>query len=93
MVVVDASGIPLAAHTCSASPAEVTLVHDGLEASFGLDIPKRLINDKDNDIDGLNDGFQHLGIEVFVVFVSAMRSRLRIRRWFNWPVPRLLAAR
>lgn len=32
------------------------------------------------------DGLKHFGIEVFVVFVPGMRPRLRIRRWFNWPV-------
>lgn len=46
MIIVDATGVPVAVHTSSASPAEVTLVHDTLDASFGLDFPKRLIGDK-----------------------------------------------
>ena len=46
MLMVDASGLPIAVHTESARPAEVTLVHDTLEASFGLDFPERLIGDK-----------------------------------------------
>ena len=54
MIMVDASGTPLAVHTDSASPAEVKLVQDTLDASFGLDFPKRLIGDKAYDSDGLD---------------------------------------
>lgn len=61
---VDASGVPLAVHTSSASPAEVTLVHDTLEASFGMDFPKRLIGDKAYDSDGLDVELETLGIEM-----------------------------
>lgn len=64
MIMVDASGIPLAVHTCSARPAEVKLVHDTLDASFGLDFPKRLIGDKAYDSDGLDEDLRHLGIEM-----------------------------
>ena len=46
MIMVDASGVPLAVHTTSASPAEVKLVQDTLDASFGFDFPQRLIGDK-----------------------------------------------
>lgn len=64
MIMVDASGIPLAVHTCSARPAEVTLVQDTLDSSFGLDFPKRLIGDKAYDSDGLDEDMRHLGIEM-----------------------------
>ncbi|ACO47629.1 IS5 family transposase [Deinococcus deserti] len=64
MIMVDASGVPLAVHTSSASPAEVTLVHDTLEASFGMDFPKRLIGDKAYDSDGLDVELETLGIEM-----------------------------
>ena len=64
MIMVDASGIPLAVHTESASPAEVTLVHDTLEASFGMDFPKRLIGDKAYDSDPLDAELAALGIEM-----------------------------
>lgn len=37
IIVVHASGLPIAVHTSAATPAENTLVHDTLEASFGLD--------------------------------------------------------
>ena len=64
MIMVDASGVPLAVHTCSASPAEVTLVHDTLDASFGLDFPKRLIGDKTYDSDGLDADLAAVGVEM-----------------------------
>ncbi|GGK31594.1 hypothetical protein GCM10008955_26790 [Deinococcus malanensis] len=46
LVMVDASSAPLAVHACSASRAEVKFVQKTLDASFGLDFPKRLIGDK-----------------------------------------------
>ncbi|MFB9992816.1 IS5 family transposase [Deinococcus oregonensis] len=64
MLMVDASGLPLAVHTDSASPGEVTLVHDTLEASFGLDFPERLIGDKAYDSDPLDAELATLGIEM-----------------------------
>ena len=42
MLMVDASGLPIAVHTESARPAEVTLVHDTLEASFGLEVIREI---------------------------------------------------
>ena len=41
MLVADCSGLPLAVHTASASPHEVTLVKETLGASFVLSRPKR----------------------------------------------------
>ena len=64
MIMVDALGTPLAVHSCSASPAEVKLVHDTLEASFGVDFPQRLIGDKAYDSDGLDAELAELGIQM-----------------------------
>ncbi len=64
MIMVDASGMPLAVHTCSASPAEVTLVQDTLDASFGLNLLERLIGDKAYGSDGLDADLAVLGIEM-----------------------------
>lgn len=64
MIMVDASGVPLAVHTCSASPAEVRLVQDTLDASFGMDFPKRLIGDKAYDSDGLDAELAAVGVEM-----------------------------
>ena len=61
MIMVDASGTLLAVHTDSASPAEVKLVQDTLDASFGLDFPKRLIGDKAYDSDGLDADLAQIG--------------------------------
>jgi len=64
MLMVDACGTPLAVHSCSASPAEVKLVHDTLEASFSVDFPQRLIGDKAYDSDGLDVELAELGIQM-----------------------------
>ncbi len=64
MVMVDASGLSLAVHTTSASPAEVKLVHDTLDASFGFDFPQRLIGDKAYDGDGLDADLREIGVEM-----------------------------
>lgn len=64
MIMVDAGGVPLAVHTSSASPAEVRLVRDTLDASFGVDFPQRLIGDKAYDSDGLDTELAALGIEM-----------------------------
>ena len=41
----DAFGLPAAAHTTSASPAEATLVPATLEARFTLEQPERVIGE------------------------------------------------
>lgn len=64
MIVVDASGVPLAVHTSSASPADVKLVHDTLDASFGMDFPKRLIGDKAYDRDVLDAELAAVGVQM-----------------------------
>lgn len=95
MVMVDASGIPLAVHTSSASPAEVILVHDTVDASFGLDYPKRLIGDKAYDSDSLDEELRHLGIDM----IAPNRRRRKktqdgrkLRRYKRrWKVERTIA--
>ena len=47
--------LPVAAHTTSASPAEVTLVEATLETRFVAQQPERLIGDKAYDSDPLNE--------------------------------------
>lgn len=64
MLMVDAAGIPISVFTTSASPAEVTLVQDTLDSSFGWDFPERLIGDKAYDSDGLDAELEKLGIEM-----------------------------
>ena len=95
MIMVDANGIPLAVHACSARPAEVTLVHDTLDATFGLDFPKRLIGDKAYDSDGLDADLNDLGIKMIAPNrrnrgkTQDGRSLRRYKR--RWKVERTIA--
>ncbi|GGR06599.1 transposase [Deinococcus ruber] len=96
MIMVDASGTPLAVHTTSASPAEVKLVQDTLDASFGFDVPQRLIGDKAYDSDGLDADLAEIGIEMIA---PNRRNRKRktqdgrpLRRYKRrWKVERTIA--
>ena len=64
MVMADASGLPVAAHTTSASSAEVTLVQATLEARFVPVRPERLIGDKAYDSDPLDAALAKQGVEM-----------------------------
>lgn len=64
MAITDASGLPIAVHVASASPHEVTLVQDTLDATFGFDYPERLIGDRAYDSDALDADLASLGIEM-----------------------------
>lgn len=92
---VDASGVPLAVHTTSASPAEVSLVHDTLEASFGLDFPQRLIGDKAYDSDGLDAELAAIGIQMIAPNRRNRRKtqdKRTLRRYKRrWKVERTIA--
>jgi hypothetical protein len=46
MAFADRAGLPVAARIASASPAEVTLANDTIEASFLALAPDRLVGDK-----------------------------------------------
>ena len=96
MIMVDASGITLAVHTESARPAEVTLVHDTLEASFGMDFPKRLIGDKAYDSDPLDAELAALGIEMIAPNRKNRKKKTQdgrpLRRYKRrWKVERTIA--
>lgn len=95
MIVVDASGVPLAVHTSSASPADVKLVHDTLDASFGMDFPKRLIGDKAYDRDVLDAELAAVGVQMIA---PNRRNRRKtqdgrpLRRYKrHWKVERTIA--
>lgn len=51
----DAEGVPLAVHACSASPHEVTLVKQTLDACVLEELPQKLIGDKAYDSDVLDE--------------------------------------
>ena len=97
MVVADAFGLPVAAHTTSASPAEVSLVPATLEARFTAARPKRLIGDKAYDSDPLDTKLSAQGVEMIA---PHRRGRTRpktqdgrpLRRYrHRWKVERLNA--
>lgn len=60
----DRAGLPVAIHTCSASPHEVTLVEDTLAESFIDDQPERLIGDRAYDSDKLDAQLEPFGIQM-----------------------------
>jgi len=64
MAVADGSGLPVALHTASASPHEVTLVRDTLKERFIEDKPERLIGDWAYDSDQLDQMLADEGIEL-----------------------------
>lgn len=95
MAITDASGLPIAVHVASASPHEVTLVQDTLDATFGFDYPERLIGDRAYDSDALDADLASLGIEMIA---PNRRNRRKtqdgrpLRRYRRrWHVERLFA--
>ena len=97
MAVADTSGLPLAVHTTSASPAEVTLVQATLEQSFVAERPERLIGDKAYDSDPLDAA---LAAQNIAMIAPHRRGRKKpktqdgrtLRRYRRrWKVERLFA--
>ena len=97
MVVADAAGLPVAAHTTSASPAEVTLVQATLETRFVAEQPERLLGDKAYDSDPLDAKLSVQGLEMIAPHRRGRkkpktqdgRTLRRYRR--RWKVERLNA--
>jgi len=98
MGLTDAGGLPLAVDATSASPHEITLVDDTLEACFLEELPERLIGDKAYDSDELDE---RLAEERGVQMVAPHKSNRRktptqdgrtLRRYRRrWKVERLFA--
>lgn len=96
MAITDASGLPIAAYVASASPHEVTLVHDTLDATFGFDHPKRLIGDRAYDSDALDAELARVGIGLIAPNrrnrsktqdgrpLGRYRRRWHVERLFAW---------
>jgi transposase len=96
MAVADGNGLPVAAHTGSAAPAEVRLVAATLEERFVVEPPQRLIGDKAYDSDGLDRELLEAGIELIAPNRANRRQpsqdRRQLRRWRRrWKVERLFA--
>ncbi len=97
MVVADFNGLPLAADAASASPHEVTLVHDTLQARFTRERPARLIGDRAYDSDPLDRELEAEGVELIAPHRSNRRKprtqdgRCLRRYRRRWKVERLNA--
>jgi transposase len=97
MAICDGHGLPLAVHVASASPAEVRLVEDTLDARFFEDFPPRLIGDKAYDSDRLDHTLMtKWGIEVIarhrVSRKTATQDGRPLRRTKRrWKIERLFA--
>lgn len=55
MAIVDAAGLPVAACLASASPHEVKLVESALDSLFLKEMPEKLVGDKADDSDALDE--------------------------------------
>ena len=64
IAVADGSGLPLAVHMASASPHEVALVKETLDARFVPSKPKRLVGDRAYDSDPLEAELREEGVEM-----------------------------
>ena len=98
MAVADRSGIPISVHAASASPYEVSLVKETLEALFIADKPERLVGDRAYDSDPLDALLQTEGIEMIAPHranrkkpktqdgrkLRRYRRRWKIERFFAW---------
>ena len=94
----DGSSSPLALHTESASPHEVSLVEATLERGFLREEPKRLIGDKAYDSDPLDEALLRQGIEMIAPHrnnrkkkktqderkLRRYKRRWKIERFFAW---------
>jgi transposase len=97
MALSDGSSVPLALHTGSASPHELTLVGPTLASAFLKEKPKRLIGDKAYDSDPLDETLHEQGIEMIAPHRHNRKKRKtqdgrKLRRYKRrWKIERLFA--
>ena len=98
MAITDASGLPLAVYTDSASPHEVTLVQATLDQTLTLGRPRRIVGDRAYDSDPLDRELAAQGIELIAPHRSnrvrpktqdgrqlrRYRRRWKVERFFAW---------
>ena len=98
MAVTDRSSLPLAIHIESASPHEVTLVHNTLQASHVSGTPARLVGDRAYDSDPLDAELKELDIEMIAPHrrnrkkpktqdgrkLRRYKRRWKVERFFAW---------
>ena len=97
MAVTDRSGIPICVHATRASPHEVTLVKETLEACFISEKPKRLVGDRAYDSDLLDAALKEEGIEMIAPHRKGRKKPRtqdgrKLRRYKRrWKIERLFA--
>jgi transposase len=100
MAIADGHGLPIAIWVGSASPHEVTLVDQTLDARFVEQQPQRLIGDKAYDSDGLDDRLRRRRQIELIAPHRRVRNRKRpvtqdgrqLRRYCRrWKIERLFA--
>ena len=98
MGLIDAEGVPLAVHACSASPHEVKLVNDTLDACVLEELPQKLVGDKAYDSDKLDEQLaDERNVELIAPHKvnrrkSATQDGRSLRRYRRrWKVERLFA--
>ncbi len=97
MAIVDRSGLPVAIVASSASPHEVTLVEEALDAKFTVDYPSKLIGDKAYDSNDLDEWLAYqYGVQMIAPHLSSRKRKTQdgrpLRRYKRrWRVERLFA--
>lgn len=90
MAIADAAGLPVALHTDSANPHEVTLVEATVDATVTLGLPRRLVGDRAYDSDPLDEKLAvddieliapHKGNRVRPVTQDGRKLKRYKRRW------------
>ena len=98
MAIADRSGLPVGICTASASPHEVTLVEEAIDAVFTKHAPDRLIGDKAYDSDKLDEQLEReRGVELIAPHrrnrkQTDTQDGRKLRRYKRrWLVERLFA--
>lgn len=98
MGLTDAFGLPIAVDATSASPHEVTLVDDTLDACFLENVPDKIIGDKAYDSDKLDEALEEeRGVEIIAphknnrIKPATQDGRVLRRYRKRWKVERLFA--
>jgi len=97
MAVADGAGVPLAVYATSASPHEITLVHNTLKERFFRQKPLRLIGDRAYDSDPLDQSLAKQGIELISphrfnrIKLTTQDGRPLRRYRRRWKIERLFA--
>jgi hypothetical protein len=97
MVIADTAGLPLAVHTASASPHEVTLAEATLAETLTVGRSKRLVGDRAYDSDPLDRTPAAQGIELIAPHRGnrtrpAIQNGRALRRYRRrWKSERLFA--